>query len=93
MHKLATDVDHAWVHMGASVCVQRHEIEMIVHLSHQGRRSRDHMVVGCMTIDYLCNQCISPLTFSVRTPLRRGVLDTTASTRPILVRAVYLQLL
>jgi hypothetical protein len=36
---------------------------------------------------------LSPLTFSVRTPLRRGVLDTTASTRPILVRAVYLQLL
>jgi len=68
--------------MGARVCVQRHEIEMIVHLAHRGHRIRDRMVVGFMTIDYLCNQCISPLTLSVRTPLRRGVLDTTTSTRP-----------
>ena len=26
---------------------------------------------------YLCNQCLSPLTLWVRTPLRPGVLDTT----------------
>jgi hypothetical protein len=26
---------------------------------------------------YVCNQCLSPLTLWVRTPLRRGVLDTT----------------
>jgi hypothetical protein len=27
--------------------------------------------------NYLCNQCLSPLTLWVRTPLRRGELDTT----------------
>jgi hypothetical protein len=27
--------------------------------------------------DYLCNQCLSPITLWVRIPLRRGVLDTT----------------
>jgi hypothetical protein len=26
--------------------------------------------------DYLCNQCLSPLTLRVRIPLRQGVLDT-----------------
>ena len=26
--------------------------------------------------NYLCNQCLSPLTMWVQTPLRRGVLDT-----------------
>jgi hypothetical protein len=26
--------------------------------------------------NYLCNQCLSPLTLWVRIPLRRGVLDT-----------------
>jgi hypothetical protein len=33
------------------------------------------MVIGFPT-NYLCNQCISPLTLWVRIPLRRGVLDT-----------------
>jgi hypothetical protein len=33
------------------------------------------MVVGFIT--YLCTQYLSPLTLSVRTPLRRDVLDTT----------------
>ena len=28
-------------------------------------------------LNYLCNRCLSPLTLCVRTPLRRGVLDTT----------------
>jgi len=27
--------------------------------------------------NYLCNQCLSPLTLWVRIPFRRGVLDTT----------------
>jgi hypothetical protein len=39
------------------------------------RRSRDGMVVGFIT--YLCTQYLSPLTLWVRSPLRRGVLDTT----------------
>ena len=39
------------------------------------RRGRDRMVVGFIT--YLCTQYLSPLTLWVRTPLRRGVLDTT----------------
>jgi hypothetical protein len=32
---------------------------------------------GSRIYSYLCNQCLSPLTLWVRTPLRRGVLDTT----------------
>ena len=40
-----------------------------------GRRSRDSMVVEFPS--YLCNQSLSPLMLWVRTPLRRGVLDTT----------------
>jgi len=32
---------------------------------------------GSWIYNYLCNQCISPLKLWVRTPLRRGVLDTT----------------
>jgi hypothetical protein len=32
---------------------------------------------GSWIYDYLCNQCLSPLTLCVRIPLRRGVLDTT----------------
>jgi hypothetical protein len=32
---------------------------------------------GSWIYNYLCNQCLSPLTLWVRTPLRRGVLDTT----------------
>ena len=32
---------------------------------------------GCWIYNYLCNQCLSPLTLWVRTPLRRGELDTT----------------
>ena len=32
---------------------------------------------GSWVSNYLCNQCVSPLTLSVRIPLRRGVLDTT----------------
>jgi hypothetical protein len=32
---------------------------------------------GSWIHNYLCNQCLSPLTLWVRTPLRRGVLDTT----------------
>ena len=42
------------------------------------RRFRDRMVVEFKTI-YLCNQCLSPLSFWVRIPLRRGVLETTLS--------------
>jgi hypothetical protein len=38
-------------------------------------RGRDRMVVGFS--NYLCNQCLSPLTLWVRTPIRRGVLDST----------------
>ena len=30
---------------------------------------------GCWIYNYLYNQCLSPLTLWVRTPLRRGVLD------------------
>ena len=32
---------------------------------------------GSWIYNYLCNQCLSPLTLSVQTPLRRGVFDTT----------------
>jgi len=32
---------------------------------------------GSWVYNYLCNQCLSPLTLWVRIPLRRGVLDTT----------------
>jgi hypothetical protein len=32
---------------------------------------------GSWIYNYLCNQCLSPLTLWVRIPLRRGVLDTT----------------
>jgi hypothetical protein len=32
---------------------------------------------GSLIYNYLCNQCISPLTLWIRTPLRRGVLDAT----------------
>ena len=32
---------------------------------------------GSWIYNYLCNQCLSPLTMLVRTPLRRGVLNTT----------------
>ena len=32
---------------------------------------------GNWIYNYLCNQCLSPLTLRVRTPLRRGILDTT----------------
>jgi hypothetical protein len=39
-----------------------------------GRRSRDR---GSWIYNYLCNQCLSPLTLRVRIPLRRGVLYTS----------------
>ena len=39
-----------------------------------GRRSRDR---GSWIYNYLCNQCLSPLTLRVGIPLRRGVLNTT----------------
>jgi hypothetical protein len=32
---------------------------------------------GIWIYNYLCNQCLSPLTLWVRTQLRRGVLDAT----------------
>jgi hypothetical protein len=32
---------------------------------------------GCWIYNYLCNQCLSPLTLWVGIPLRRGVIDTT----------------
>ena len=32
---------------------------------------------GSWIYNYLCNQCLSPLTLWVRTPPRRGVLETT----------------
>ena len=35
------------------------------------------VVVDSWIYNYLCNQCLSSLTLWVRTPLRRGVLDTT----------------
>ena len=35
------------------------------------------ILYGSWICNYLCNQCPSPLTFWVRIPLRRGVLDTT----------------
>ena len=38
-------------------------------------RCRDRM--GRSIDNYLCNQCLSPLTLLVQIPLRRGVLDTT----------------
>jgi hypothetical protein len=34
------------------------------------------LLYGSWIYDYLCNQCLSPLTLWVRTPLRRYVLDT-----------------
>ena len=36
---------------------------------------------GSWIYDYLCNQCLSPLTLWVQIPLRRGVLDTTLTQR------------
>jgi len=41
-----------------------------------GRHGRDCMVVGLPT-NYLCTQCLSPLTLWLWYPLRRDVLDTT----------------
>jgi hypothetical protein len=38
---------------------------------------RGHRGRHCMVVHVLCNLCLSPLTLWVRTPLRRGVLDTT----------------
>ena len=35
------------------------------------------VVIGSWIYNYLCNQCLSPLTLWVRIPLRRGVLVTT----------------
>ena len=32
---------------------------------------------GSWIYNYLCNQCLSPLTLWVRTPLRRDILNTT----------------
>ena len=32
---------------------------------------------GSWIYNYICNQCLSPLTLRVRIPLRKGVLDTT----------------
>jgi hypothetical protein len=32
---------------------------------------------GSWIYNYLCNDCLSPITLRVLTPLRRGVLDTT----------------
>ena len=32
---------------------------------------------GSWIYNYLCNRCLSALTLRIRTPLRRGVLDTT----------------
>ena len=34
------------------------------------------LLYGSWIYNYLCNQCLSPLTLWVRTPLRRYVLDT-----------------
>ena len=44
------------------------------HYDHGGHRGFDH--IGSWIYNYLCNQCLTPLT-KVWTPLRRGVLDTT----------------
>jgi len=44
------------------------------------KRRPQHMTLwsyGIWIYNYLCNQCLSPLTLWVWTPLRRGVLDTT----------------
>ena len=38
---------------------------------------RDMVVISWWLDLYLCNQCLSPLTLWVRTPLRRGELNTT----------------
>jgi hypothetical protein len=46
-----------------------------VHSSSIKWSRRHRMVVWIYT--YLCNQCLSPLTLWVRTPLRRGVLYIT----------------
>jgi len=35
------------------------------------------MIDGSWIYNYLCNQCLSPLTLWVLIQLRRGVLDTT----------------
>ena len=45
--------------------------------SFRGRRGRDHIVHCSWIYNYLCNQCLSPLTLSFRIPFRRGVFDTT----------------
>jgi len=39
------------------------------------RRGRDRMIGWIY--NYLCNQCLSPITLWVRIPLKRDVLDTT----------------
>ena len=45
---------------------------------HLRKKNQFHKNVYCSWIyNYLCNQCLSPLTLWVRIPLRRGVLDTT----------------
>jgi len=53
--------------------VQKHIPDIILVLNCEGHHGRDRMVV----YNYLCNQCLSPLTLWVLIPLRRGVLNAT----------------
>jgi hypothetical protein len=48
-----------------------------VHIFPQNELPSWSRSYGSWIYVYLCNQCISPLTLLVRTPLRQGVLDTT----------------
>jgi D-mannonate dehydratase len=53
--------------------IQHHHKRIIFqHL----RSGRDPDCIGSWIYNYLCNQCLSPLTLSVQIPSRRGVLDT-----------------
>ena len=48
--------------------------------SHQAPRCKGSSwswLHGSWIYNYLCNQCLSPLKLRVRTPLRRGILNTT----------------
>ena len=52
------------------------DVKMLVYMLIIGGGRHDRMVVGFP--NYLCNQYLSPLILWDRTPLRRGVLDTTS---------------
>ena len=65
---------HQWTKfIYINVCINWHLILLYFYwYTHPGQ---DHIIIEFIN-NYLCNQCLSPLTLWVRILLRRGVLDT-----------------